>query len=114
MVRTRADLANLEVVAMVKKLAKETHSAALTQLASRVAAVIRYGAANGDDVFAKVKGLISDMIAKLQADAANEADHKAYCDEEMAKTKAKKEELTFDIEKLSAKIDKDSASSAKL
>ena len=44
-----------------------------------------------------------------QKEAANEADHKAYCDEEMAKTKAKKDELSSDISSLSAKIDKDSA-----
>merc|ERR1719160_1824263 len=34
--QTRADLANMEVVGLVKKLAKEHHSAALAQLASRI------------------------------------------------------------------------------
>merc|ERR1719460_2959526 len=53
--QTRADLANAEVVGLVKKLAKEQHSAALAQLASRIASVIRFGNAGGDDVFAKVK-----------------------------------------------------------
>merc|ERR1719214_384006 len=66
--QTRADLANAEVVRLVKKLAKEHHSAALAQLASRIGSVLRYGAADGDDVFAKVKSLITDMISKLEAD----------------------------------------------
>merc|ERR1719482_1528541 len=111
---TRADLANMEVVTLIKKLAKEQHSTALAQLASRLNAVIRYGATSGDDPFAKVKGLITDMITKLMNEAAAEASEKAYCDEEMAKTKAKKEELTDDIEKLTSKIDSDSASSERL
>merc|ERR1711879_366458 len=61
----RADLANAEVVTIVKKLANQEHSAALAQLAQRIAAVIRFGASAGQDPFAKVKGLISDLIAKL-------------------------------------------------
>merc|ERR1719236_255759 len=88
--QTRADLANAEVVRLVKKLAKEHHSAALAQLASRIGSVLRYGAADGDDVFAKVKSLITDMISKLEAEAKSEATEKAYCDEELAKTEAKK------------------------
>jgi len=98
----------------VKKLAKEHHSAALAQLASRIGAVIRYGASGGDDVFAKVKGLINDMVAKLEAEAKSEATEKAYCDEELAKTEAKKGELDSEIAKLTSKIDLASAKSAGL
>merc|ERR1719156_105459 len=111
---TSADLKNMEGVNLVKKLAREQHSTALAQLASRINAVMRYGATSGDDPFAKVKGLITDMITKLMNEAAAEASEKAYCDEEMAKTKAKKEELTDDIEKLTSKIDSDTAASERL
>jgi predicted nucleic acid-binding Zn-ribbon protein len=112
--RSRADLKNAEVVNMVKKLAHDHHSAALAQLASRIGAVIRYGAADGDDVFAKVKGLISDMIAKLEKEAKEEATEKAYCDEEMSKTEAKKSELEGVISRLTSKIDLAAAKSAEL
>lgn len=112
--RTAADLRNFEVVNVLKRLADQQHSAALSQLASRVATTIRYGQASGDDPFAKVKGLIEDMIAKLMKEAEAEASHKAYCDEEMSKTKAKKDELNADIEKLTSKIDVASARSADL
>merc|ERR1719331_2869074 len=64
--QTRADLANSEVITLVKKLAHDHHSAALAQLASRLSVVMRYGSKDGADPFAKVKSLISEMIAKLQ------------------------------------------------
>jgi hypothetical protein len=112
--RTSADLKRSEVVTLVKKLARQHHSAALAQLASRIAAVVRYGESSGDDPFVKVRGLISEMISKLQAEAEAEATEKAYCDDEMAKTEWKKGELDEDIEKLSTKIDQAAAKSAEL
>merc|ERR1719242_387346 len=112
--QSRADLAGLVVVQMVKQLAKKHHSSALAQLASRMTAAIRFGAAGGDDPFAKVKGLIENMIAKLEAEAKAEATEKAYCDEEMAKTEAKRSELMEDVSKLSAKIDQATSKSATL
>jgi len=111
---TRADLAGAEVVTMVKALAKKMHSSALAQLASKINAVIRYGAGAGDDPFVKVRGLIRDMIEKLEAQAGTEATEKAYCDEQMAKTEAKKGELDFDLSKLTAKIDQAASESAAL
>merc|ERR1719359_545152 len=112
--KTSADLKNFEVVNAVKRLAAQQHSAALAQLASRIAATLRYGAASGDDPFAKVKGLITEMIDRLMKEAEAEASQKAYCDEEMAKNKAKNEELNADIKKLTSKIDVASARSADL
>jgi len=111
-ISTHADLARSEVVTLVKKLARDHHSAALAQLASRISAVERYG--GGDDVFAKVKGLITDMISKLEAEAAAEATEKAYCDEEMSKTETKKGELETEIGKLTTKIDQSTAKSTSL
>merc|ERR1711956_76420 len=112
--QTRADLAHAEVVVLVKRLAREHHSAALAQLASRVAAVLQYGSENGEDPFVKVKGLIQDMIAKLEEEGQAEASEKAYCEKQVAKTKAKKEELDDDIAKLTVKIDQASSKSARL
>jgi len=112
--QSRADLAGLEVVQLVKQLARKHHSSALAQLASRMTAAIRFGASGGEDPFAKVKGLIESMIAKLEAEAKAEATEKAYCDEEMAKTEAKRGELMDDVSKLSAKIDQATSKSATL
>merc|ERR1719155_93474 len=96
------------------KLADQHHSAELAQLASRIKAVMAYGAAGRDDVFAKVKGLITDMIAKLEKQAKAEATEKAYCDEEMSKTEAKKSELEGVVSRLTSKIDLAAAKSAEL
>merc|ERR1719217_550605 len=112
--KTHADLANSEVITLVKKLAHDHHSAALAQLASRISVIARYGSKNGGDPFAKVKGLIGEMITKLEKEAEAEATEKAYCDEEMAKTEAKKAELDDDIAKLTNSIDKAAARSASL
>jgi len=112
-IMTRSDLKKSEVITVIKNLARKHHSAALAQLASRVDAVVRYGSSGGEDVFTKIKGMIGDMIAKLEKEAEADATEKAYCDEEMAKTEAKQTELEDDISKLSAKIDKAAATSAK-
>merc|ERR1719512_339355 len=99
---------------MVKKMAKEHHSAALAQLASRISATMRLGTSGGDDPFAKVKDLIGSMISKLEAEADAEATEKAWCDEQIAKTEEKKADLDDDISRLSAKIDVASSKSADL
>jgi len=113
-ITSRADLVGREVVETVRRLAKQEHSAALAQLASRIAAVARYGGSNSADVFGKIKGLIRDMIAKLERQAGDEATEKAYCDEQIAKTEQKKSELEEDIEKATSRIDQAAAESVQL
>merc|ERR1740127_297563 len=54
------------------------------------------------------------MIAKLETEAKEEATEKAYCDEELSKTEAKKSELESTISKLTSKIDLAAAKSAGL
>merc|ERR1719373_475471 len=54
------------------------------------------------------------MIAKLEKEAGAEATEKAYCDEQMSKTEAKKGELEEDIAKMTSRIDKAVARSTQL
>merc|ERR1719162_1677961 len=111
-VSNRAQLKSSEVVAIIKKLAHDQHSSSLAQLASRIAAVAKYGSSSSEDPFAKIKGLITDMVAKLQKEAEEDATEKAYCDEEMGKTEAKKSDLEDTVAKLTSKIDQAAATSA--
>merc|ERR1719243_561554 len=109
-----ADLSKFEAVRFVRDLAQKSKSPALAQLASRMSSAMKLGAAAGEDPFAKVKGLITDMIATLEAEAEEDASQKAYCDKEMSEATAKKDELTAESDKLSTKIAQDKAASAKL
>merc|ERR1719316_711514 len=104
-----ADLASFEAVRRVRDLAQQQKSTALAQLASRMAAAM-----HSSDPFAKVKGLISNMIEKLLAEAEADATEKAYCDKEMAETETKKADKEAAIQKLSTQIDSQTAKSAKL
>lgn len=111
---TSQDLKNFEVTRMLRDLAKKHHDTVLSQLASRVNSVVRYGGGSKEDVFAKIKGLISDMIEKLEGEAQADATEKAFCDKELAETRQKKADKEAEIEKISAKIDKMAARSKQL
>jgi len=110
-IKTRADLVNFEAVRFLRDLAKKQHSTALSQLTSRISSTIRFGGGSNADVFAKIKGLITDMIAKLEEEAEADATEKAFCDKELAETNMKKDQKTSEIETLTAKIDKMAAKS---
>merc|ERR1719236_378640 len=63
-----------------------------------------------EDHFVKVRGMIKDMIAKLEADAAAEGDQKAWCDSEMEKATSKRDENIGEMEgDLAAKTKAESA-----
>merc|ERR1719242_2767579 len=111
---TGTDLANVEAVYYVRKFARRMKSPELAQLASRLASAVQLGAGTSDDPFGKVKGLITDMIERLESEAQADASHKAYCDKELSESNAKKEDKTAEIAKLTTKIDQMAARSAQL
>merc|ERR1719493_308014 len=100
----------LRAVRFLHDLATKEHFPALAQLTLHMDAAIR----TSDDPFAKVKGLIQDMIETLEKEAEADATEKAYCDKELAETNAKKDAKTTEIKKLSTKIDQMTSRSAQL
>jgi len=88
----------------IEELGRKFQSTALVALA--------YSAAS--DPFGKVRGMVEDMIAKLQREAAEEATQKAFCDEEMGKSTKSKDEKEGKLDKTNARIEKAEAAIAKL
>jgi prefoldin subunit 5 len=94
--RTVADFLRLK--------SKEINSRVLATLAVRVNA----------DPFVKVRKMIKDLIARLQEEAAEEAEHKGWCDTELASNEATRKEKTEAVEMLHAEIDELDAKIAKM
>lgn len=92
-----------QVAQLLQAASDKFHSQAFAQLASRA----RVG-----DPFAKVKGLIEKMINKLQQQALEEADKKAYCDKEKATGEAAKAKHERRLSLLNTRADKYSATIA--
>merc|ERR1719197_1719101 len=110
---TRSDLVKMEVVEHVKDLARKQHSSVLAQLASRMNSAVKLGTSESD-VFAKIKGLVTDMIAKLEKEAEEDATEAAYCAKETSETTEKKESNEAEIENITTKIDQAKSRSTKL
>jgi len=103
-----------DVIDNLKALSRKSNDFSLALLTSQISTTVKTASSSGADPFAKVKGLIENMIQRLLDDAKKEADQKAYCDKEMSETKQKKEEHEEDIEHLSGKMRKAESSIARL
>merc|ERR1719183_3075523 len=109
-VSSKAKVHNVEddkrarVTAILKKISSKDHSFFFAQMRSEAT----------EGPFGKVKGLIEDMIARLEKEAAEEADAKAFCDKETSESKAKQAELTAKSDKYGVRIEKATATIAEL
>jgi len=92
------------VAAYLTNQAAKINSRVLTALALRVA----------EDPFKKVKKMIKDLIVKLMEEAAEEAEHKGWCDTELSTNEQTRKEKTEGVETLHAEIDELEASISKM
>jgi len=95
-VQAAKDDGKTRALRLIEQLGKRFKSTALFSLSYRAAA----------DPFKKVRGMVEDMIAKLQQEAAEEATHEAFCNEEMTKTEKSKSIKEADIAKTDARLAK--------
>merc|ERR1719160_841369 len=93
-----------KVVSLLKDLASTHHSYALQQMSSMARS----------DPFVKIRGLIEDMIAKLLKGAQEEATQKAFCDEEIGKSKKAQAEKEAKVDEYTTRIDGASSTIASL
>merc|ERR1719482_935209 len=100
----KTTIARHKVMDKLKDLSKKYKSYALMEMVS----------AARSDPFEKVRGLIEEMIDKLITEANEEATQKAFCDEEMSKSKETKEDKSMTIDKLQSRLDKAATSKAQL
>jgi len=94
----------------IKMMGRKDNNTALVQLAGQIRATVSMNR----DAFAKVKGLIQDMIKKLVEEAGAEASHKAFCDKETSENETKRNKLQAESDKLSARLEKAQAGVASL
>merc|ERR1711957_663170 len=104
-----SDLAIVESVRLIRDIAGKQKSTALTQLAAKMTTAMQ-----GADQFTKVKGLVRDMIARLEAEQAADAAKKAWCDRNLADTRQKISEKNAEIAKQTSRIDLMQANAAQL
>jgi len=79
----------------LQRRARTLESKTLMSLAAQVAA----------SPFAKVIGMIEDLIAKLKEEANAEAQHKQWCDEQLKANKLKRNKKTTKVDELTAAIE---------
>merc|ERR1719327_1124683 len=92
------------VAAFLQGRAAALNSRVLSLVASKVSA----------DPFEKVKKMIKDLIVRLMEEAGEEAEHKGWCDTELATNKQTREAKSAEVETLTSQKDKLTADIAKL
>merc|ERR1740123_599835 len=107
MAQLRADMqsgSRMRAAQYLRQRANDLNSRVLSEVAVRAS----------DDPFGKVKKMIKDLIVRLMEEANEEAEHKGWCDTELATNEQTRKEKTNAVETLHAEIDELQASTAKL
>jgi len=92
--------ANALVLERVRSFLEDAGTKMKSDMLSTLAVQVQIGNKRGDkDHFVKVRGLIKDLMAKLEADAENEATSKSFCDQNMAETLSGRDDSQAEVEK---------------
>jgi len=96
--------ARSRVLNLIRTRSQELQSPVLTALASRLAS----------DPFVKIRKLIQELIERLLQEAADEANHKGFCDKEMGKAKQERDTSVEDLTALNTALAENEAKRDKL
>jgi len=94
----------IAAASFLKMQARKLNSQALSALSLRITS----------DPFKKVVKMVKDMIMKLTQEATDEAEHKGFCDTELATNKQTRDTKSADVDELTANIEEMTATSNKL
>lgn len=111
--RTEADLVT-KVLHVLQQEAQKRHSPSLAQFSTQVKSALRLAHHMHVDPFSKVRAMIADMLSKLEGEADEDADRKAFCDKELSQTLDKQEDKEANVEKTSTTIEQLESKSSKL
>merc|ERR1719207_107304 len=92
------------VASYLAKQGQKLHSNLLAALSLHVSS----------DPFVKIRKMIQDMITKLTEEAQEEAEHKGFCDSELASNKQTRDDKTTQADTLTANIEQMTAEAQKL
>jgi chromosome segregation ATPase len=92
------------LVELLKTKSKELKSSVLSTLATKVAA----------DPFAKIKKLVQELIERLLQEAADEANHKGWCDKELTNAKQQRTYKADAVKMLNSQLENAEAKRDKL
>mmetsp|Transcript_48388 Transcript_48388/g.156003 ORF Transcript_48388/g.156003 Transcript_48388/m.156003 type:complete len:659 (-) Transcript_48388:126-2102(-) len=99
----------LQVARSIHRFAKDQAVVLLQRraaaLGSKTLASLASSLATAAPAFDKIIGMIETLIDKLKEEAAVEADHKAWCDEQLKENKLKRNKKTAKVDELNAKIE---------
>eukprot|EP00929_Paragymnodinium_shiwhaense_P035264 TRINITY_DN1905_c0_g2_i1.p1 TRINITY_DN1905_c0_g2~~TRINITY_DN1905_c0_g2_i1.p1 ORF type:complete len:690 (-),score=295.61 TRINITY_DN1905_c0_g2_i1:185-2254(-) len=93
-------------VQLLTRLGSKLDSSALMTAAMRIQ--------SNKDHFVKVRQLIKDLVARLEADAQAEADQKSFCDKGMSENVKNRDDAQAEVERLTSEKSKLAAEDAKL
>jgi len=110
--RTAENTPTKRALEVLRRRAFALKSKSLALLSTRLDAVMENREGIIQDPFTKVKDLISDMIQRLEKDAAAEALHKSYCDKELQETEEKQQKQNAKLDKMTTKIQQMTAQGA--
>merc|ERR1719281_347276 len=93
-----------KVVALLRQKAQDLNLPALEMLAAKVTA----------DPFVKIRKLIQELIERLLQEAADEANHKGWCDKEIGKASQKRDTKAGEVKRLNQEMSANEAKRDKL
>merc|ERR1711879_556771 len=102
-----------EVVQLLREAAHKTDSMAISLLARQVGNMMREATA-GNDVFAKITTMISNMVSKMEKSLAEDTNQAQQCEIDMKAAKEKLVAKSAEVSKYQNRIDKVVSKSAGL